>query len=377
MPVRLPHDDVSRAVLADADVARYASDPEAQARLKTYLDELRTTQRYRIYRALQHPLYPIYQKITRVTEHADLARQATAAGQVVYVSNHKSHLDYFIQLLVLEENGIRPPLIAAGINLFGGPLGLLHRHIVGSIPIRRGSKDPVYLATLKAWVAEVLKRRDVLYYAEGGRSYTGELKPPKTGLLQAALQADRAALRVVPVAIAYDLVLEDRIVTRDATRARKRPFASELGEMIRYGVGFKSRAVITFGQPIPLADYDPASRRDLVTLAHRIQGDIGRLYKVLPTALVAAAFRASPTRRELAARVDDLIAGLADQAPNLDVRTGREAVDQGLERLIERGILTMVRQRVRVRDRITLRYYARTIQHLLPSGAARPRRVVR
>lgn len=365
MLARLPHDELSRAVLAHEDVARYTQDAEARVRLQEYLRELHTTQRYRIYRALQHPLYPIYQKITRVTEHPERARLATGDGHVVYVSNHKSHLDYFIQLLVLEENGIRPPLIAAGINLFGGPFGLLHRHIVGSIPIRRGSKDPVYLATLKAYVAEVLKRRDLLYYAEGGRSYTGELKPPKTGLLQAALQADREHLAVVPVAIAYDLVLEDRVITRDAMRPGKRPFVKELGELIRYGVGFKTRAFVSFGHPIPLEEFDPASRRDLVTLAHRIQNEVGLLHKVLPTALVAAAWKTACSESELADRVDVLIARLRDVGANLAVHSGHDAVAQGVPALVDRAILARAEQRIRVRDRISLRYYARTLHHLL------------
>ena len=133
---------------------------------------------------------------------------------------------------MLDDHGIRPPLIAAGINLFGGPLGLLHRHVTGAIPIRRNTKDPVYLVTLQAYVAEVLQRRDLLYYVEGGRSYSGELKAPKTGLLQAALQADRDDLSIVPMAIAYDLVLEDRILARQATKRRQRPFAQELAEMV-------------------------------------------------------------------------------------------------------------------------------------------------
>ena len=37
---------------------------------------------------------------------------------------------------------IRPPVIAAGINLFGGPLGLIHRHVTGAIPIRRNTEGP-------------------------------------------------------------------------------------------------------------------------------------------------------------------------------------------------------------------------------------------
>ena len=370
-------DDITRAVLARDEVARYlralpgATESEARERIEGYLEELQTTQRYRFYRALQHPLYPILRKVRRIAEHIDIAAAATRrGGRVVYVSNHKSHLDYLIELLVLDDHGIRPPLIAAGINLFGGALGLLHRHVTGAIPIRRNSKDPVYLVTLKAYIAELLKRRDLLYYAEGGRSYSGELKAPKTGLLQAALQADRDAVSIVPIAIAYDLVLEERMIAREAVRRRKRPFTQELAEMVRHAVGYRSRAFITFGTPIPLASYDPDARRDLVRLAHRIQDQIGRQYKVLPTALVAAAVRPRMTRTALALAIDDVLAVCAAEGANLAVTTGRQAVDEGLPLLVERGVLVEARQHVRVRDRIVLRYYARTIQHLLH----RPRR---
>lgn len=368
-------DDITAAVLARDDVARYvqahASDAKAaRQQVETYLGELRTTQRYRFYRALQHPLYPILRKVARVPEHIEHVTAAAARGHIVYVSNHKSHLDYLIEPLMLDDHGIRPPLMAAGINLFGGPLGLLHRHVTGAIPIRRNSKDPIYLITLKAYVAELLKRRDILYYAEGGRSYSGEMKSPKTGLLQAALQADRASLSVVPMAVSYDLVLEDRILSREAVRRRARPFTQELAEMIRDAVGYRARAFVTFGPAIPLSEYDPESRRDLVSLVHRIQYDVGRLYKVLPTALVASAMRPQITRAELAARVDDVIAVCAAEHGNLAVKNGRQAVDEGVDALIERGVLVAERQKLRVRDRVVLRYYARTIEHLT-AGKAR------
>ena len=145
----------------------------------------------RFYRALQHPLYPILRKIERKPENLHHVLNATRAHRIVYASNHKSHTDYLVEPLVLDDNGIRPPLIAAGINLFGGPLGLLHRHVTGAIPIRRNTKDPAYLITLKAYVAEILKKHDLFFYPEGGRSYSGELKPAKTGLIHAALTAGR------------------------------------------------------------------------------------------------------------------------------------------------------------------------------------------
>ena len=40
------------------------------------------TQRYSIYRALKHPLYPILRKIERIGEHVDVAKAAARAGRV-------------------------------------------------------------------------------------------------------------------------------------------------------------------------------------------------------------------------------------------------------------------------------------------------------
>jgi glycerol-3-phosphate O-acyltransferase len=373
-------DDITQAVLAREEVARYLraghgqSELQARERIHAYLDELRTTQRYPIYRALKHPLYPILRKIERREEGVRIAQAATRAGRTIYISNHKSHLDYLVEPLVLDDNGVRPPIIAAGINLFGGPLGLIHRHVTGAIPIRRNTKDPAYLVTLKAYVAELLQRHDLLFYIEGGRSYSGELKPPKTGLLHAAMQADRDELLVVPLAIAYDLVLEDHILAHQGAKRRQRPFAREVAEMVRFAVGYQSRAFVTFGDPIALKDHDPESRRDVMALAHHIRDTIGRMYKVLPTALVAAAMRPSIARRDLEARVDALLDTLRASGANLAVSSGEEAVNEAAEGLAARNIIYVERGgRFRVRERTVLRYYARTIQHLLPGTRRAPR----
>jgi len=370
-------DDITQAVLAREDVGRYLrgghgqSEVDARERIHAYLDELRTTQRYPIYRALKHPLYPILRKIDRIDEHVGIAQEATRTGRVIYISNHRSHLDYLVEPLVLDDNGVRPPVIAAGINLFGGPLGLIHRHVTGAIPIRRNTKDPAYLVTLKAYVSELLNRHDLLFYIEGGRSYSGELKAPKTGLLHAALQAQRPDSVIVPVAVAYDLVLEDRILAHQATKRRSRPFAREVAEMVRYAVGYQSRAFVTFGTPIPLSGYDADSRRAVMALAHLTRGTIGKLFKVLPTAIVAAAMRPSIGRRDLEAAADALVDALAAHGANLAVRSGRQAVEEGTDPLVGRNIIYVERGgRFRVRERTVLRYYARGLEHLLGDGRA-------
>jgi len=368
-------DDISQAVLAREEVVKYLnggyggeSGDRARERVHAYLDELRTTQRYGMYRALQHPFYPILRKIERIPEHLPRVASAVRDHRLVYISNHKSHVDYLIEPLLLDDHGIRPPLIAAGINLFGGALGLIQRHVTGAIPIRRNTKDPAYLITLKAYVAEILKKQDLLFYPEGGRSYSGELKTFKTGLIHSALLADCSNLVILPTAIAYDLVLEDRILSRQHVKKQQRPFARELAEMVRHAVGYRSRAFVTFGAPIPVDRRAAESRSEALELTRLVRAKIGELYKVLPTAVFAASMRPSIARRDLESRIDGLLAELRARGANLGVADGREAVEAAAGPLETRGIIVSERGRFRVRERIVLRYYARTIAHLISSS---------
>jgi glycerol-3-phosphate O-acyltransferase len=363
--------DIRQAVLSRDEVARYLrggpglTPDQAHQRISAYLEELSTTQRYSMYRTLKHPLYPILRKIRRHPEHVELAQAATQSNRVVYASNHKSHLDYLVELLVLDDHGIRPPVTAAGINLFNGAVGLVNRHVTGAIPIRRNSRDPAYLTTLRAYVAEVVQRHDLFLYLEGGRSYSGEIKPLKTGLLQAVMLARRPDVVIVPVAIAYDLVLEDQTLARQGVKRRQRQFAAEVAEMVRYAVGFESRAFVTFGQPIPLPTTGLDSKHEVVMLKRHIREAIGKLYKVLPTALLAAALRPSMLHQDLMDRIDQMIDALRLANANLSIETGREAVEQATEPLVSRGVIVVSGDRYRIRDRHLLRYYARTLTHLL------------
>jgi glycerol-3-phosphate O-acyltransferase len=369
-------DEVSQAVLAREEVVKYLrggygerDEVRARERVHAYLGELRTTQRYGMYRALQHPLYPILRKAEKVPEHEHYALAATRDHRVVYASNHKSHLDYLVEPIVLDDAGVRPPLIAAGINLFGGPLGLIHKHITGAIPIRRNTKDPAYLITLKAYVAEILKKHDLFLYPEGGRSYSGELKTAKTGLIHAALTANQPSLVIVPVGIAYDLVLEDHILAKQGVKKLQRPFTRELAEMVRYAVGYRTRVFVTFGPPISTTGCDTQSRSDVLELTRLVRNRMGALYKVLPTAVFSAAMRPSITRRDLETRIDRLLDELNAHQANLGVTSGRQAIDEAGDALETRGIVVRERGRFRVRDRAVLRYYARTIEHLLAAPA--------
>jgi hypothetical protein len=157
-------DDITQAVLAREEIARYlrgrarnrrsSTRASASTPISTSSGPRSATDLPRAEAsALSHPA----EDRARARARAASRRRRHEAGRVLYVSNHKSHLDYLVEPLVLDDNGMRPPVIAAGINLFGGPLGLLHRHVTGAVPIRRNTKDPAYLITLKAYVAELLR----------------------------------------------------------------------------------------------------------------------------------------------------------------------------------------------------------------------------
>jgi hypothetical protein len=135
--------------------------------------------------------------------------------------------------------------------------------------------------------------------------------------------------------------------------------------MVGSAVGYETRSFTTFGAPIPVEGFDHRSRRDVLELAQLVRGRIARLHKVVPTALVAAAMRPSSAPAELRARIADLVEGLAAQQANLDVVDPQAIMERGVAQLVDREVLAVDGGTYRVRDRILLRYYARSITHLI------------
>ena len=318
-----------------------------------YLDELRTTQRYPIYRALQHPLYPILRKIERMPSTLHHVTGRRARPRVVYASNHRATSTIWSSRSSLDDNGVRPPLIAAGINLFGGPLGLIHRHVTGAIPIRRNTKDPAYLDH-----AEGVRRR-------GPPEARPVLLPRGRTQLQRRAEAgeDRAASRgaATPGAPTWSSCRWRSRTTwcsrttssrASGSRSAQRPFARELAEMVRYAVGYRSRAFVTFGAPIPVADCDPHSRRDVLELTRLVREPHRR-------AVQGAAdgdLRGGHAPVDHAARARDRASTASSRSSrradaNLGVTSGRQAVDEAAEPLETRGIVVLERGRFRVRER--------------------------
>ena len=80
--------------------------------------------------------------------------------------------------------------------------------------------------------------------------------------------------------------------------------------------------------------------------------------------------RPSIERRELIARIDSILDTLRAVGANVAVTSGEEAVEAAAEPFEARGIIVIENGRFRVRERNVLRYYARSIQHLLVPATA-------
>ncbi|WP_242395592.1 1-acyl-sn-glycerol-3-phosphate acyltransferase [Anaeromyxobacter oryzisoli] len=260
-------------------------------------------------------------------------KRAAADAPIVLCPSHKSHVDYLVLPWLLYENGMTPPHVAAGINLAFWPFGPLARK-GGAFFIRRKVKgDRVYTAVLRAYVKHLLRDRfPQEFYVEGGRSRTGKLLPPKTGLVSMEVDAwlDGAADDVVfvPIAIDYERLIEASSYARELAGAEKEK-ESLRGLLGAAKVLFRryERMYVQFEEPISLdrvvrerlgarggslpvdaawggeaersstallapgsRDAPAEAKRQLVqALANRIAYGISRAVTITPVGLVAAA----------------------------------------------------------------------------------------
>jgi glycerol-3-phosphate O-acyltransferase len=253
-------------------------------------------------------------------------RRLAAERPLVLTPSHKSHVDYMLLSWAFYEHGLIPPQIAAGINLAFWPFGSIARR-AGAFFIRRTFKgDKIYSATLRAYVKYLLRERFTQeFFPEGGRSRTGKLLFPKTGLLSMEVDAwaDGAADDVlfVPIAVDYERLVEGTSYAHELAGGEKKK--ESFGALLqtprallrRYG-----RIYLQFGTPVSLKelagrqagagapsltlDADERAtdeRRSLVQhLANRVAWGIAEVVTVTPVSVVAAALL-SHVRRGISA----------------------------------------------------------------------------
>lgn len=231
-------------------------------------------------------------------------KELCAAGPVVFVPNHKSHMDYLVISHILYHNGMTVPHIAAGMNLEFWPLGAIFRRC-GAYFIRRAFRgNPIYTAVLETYLKVLIKEGHCQeFFIEGGRSRTGKLLRPKKGMLamlhRAAKEARVKGLSFIPVAITYDRVIEQKSYAKELEgEAKEGESAGRLLGLTKYlrRQGHRYGSIyVRFGEPIPPAD-DVEDAAAIDDVAQRICHEINRRLVVTPAAVAAAALLA-PARR--------------------------------------------------------------------------------
>jgi glycerol-3-phosphate O-acyltransferase len=247
--------------------------------------------------------------------HAGRLELAGQGAQVVYVPCHRSHMDYLLLSYVIYTRGFAVPHIAGGVNL---NLPVLGRYLRkgGAFFLRRSFKgNSIYPVVFMSYLGVMMARGHPLeYFIEGGRSRTGRLLPPKTGMLAMTLRgflAHRARPVVfVPVYFGYERLFEAKTYIGELSGAAKQR-ETVLGLLralpkLRRRFG---RVYVSFAEPIALeSELDahapgwraereprPAWLGTLVdVLAESIQRRVNAAAAISPVALLGLALLATP-----------------------------------------------------------------------------------
>lgn len=191
----------------------------------------------------------------------DRVRKLAEGGhEIVYVPCHRSHMDYLLLSYVLYHEGLAPPHIAAGINLNFWPAGPIFRRL-GAFFIHRSFKgNKLYSTIFREYLSELFTHGySVEYFIEGGRSRTGRLLVPKTGMLtitiQSMLRGSNRPITLVPIYVGYEHVMEVATYTKELRGATKKKegLLQMLGGLRKlHNLG---QSYINFGDPLPLSTW--------------------------------------------------------------------------------------------------------------------------
>ncbi len=397
--------------------ARETDEPEAEswARVRRYLDEIvpqfNVLAYYRFGYSIANALLRLFWKISVESATPGSVTRLRKDAIVIYLINHRSNADYLLVAWALAGRVSISYAVGEWARAF--PLEFLFKRF-GSYFIRRGYREVLYHTVLEQYVVHITQRGVTQgIFPEGGLTRDGRLRPGKVGLLDYLIgvardPAYRERLHIVPVALNYDRVLEDRTLLRELRlrdetarkgAARESRF-SQASEVLRY-VGWNAlrlmtrrfkrygRAAVIVGDPVPLAPWfdaeDALAGGDLFALAReqrlgRVQAlcddmlaRIGAIIPVTPVPLACAAIQSLDsdvmTRAQLEARMSEI----RDVLVELNARELRRDRDIGETFEIAYRMLRMrhvlARQGetyvVLSRGRELVSYYANSISHLL------------
>ena len=196
-----------------------------------------------------------------VVHHGEAIANIAPGKGLVYLPNHRSHIDYLLLSYFINAQGLAPPHIAAGANLNFPIVGPILRR-GGAFFLRRSFKgEPLYAAVFREYLHTMLaKGFPIAYFIEGGRSRSGRTLSPKGGLLgmtvESFMREHPRPLLLVPVYFSYEKLLEGKTLIAELEGQPKR--GESLGELL--GVARHLRrdygsVQMNFGEPLAVDDF--------------------------------------------------------------------------------------------------------------------------
>lgn len=259
----LVHDPLVRQAIAEEAERQNIPLAKAEAQALRYGNEIASDYTYTAIRFLEVVLSWFWNKIYDGVKvnHIEGVQEIAQGNEIIYVPCHRSHIDYLLLSYLLFRNGLTTPHIAAGINLNMPVIGALLRR-GGAFFMRRTFKgNPLYTAVFNEYLHTLFtKGFPVEYFVEGGRSRTGRMLQPKTGMLaitmRSFLRSSRTPIVFVPVYIGYERVLEGRTYLGELRGASKKK--ESIFDIFKVIGALKQRfgqVAVNFGEPIKLADF--------------------------------------------------------------------------------------------------------------------------
>ncbi|MEO1594454.1 MAG: glycerol-3-phosphate 1-O-acyltransferase [Pseudomonadota bacterium] len=219
-------------------------------------------------------------------------RETVRTRPSVLLWTHKTHIDGFAVYSMLFENDFPVPHLLGGVNMAFGGLGYAARRS-GGIFIRRSFQDDLlYKMILRQYLGYLLEKRFPLTWAfEGTRSRVGKLMPPRYGILKYVAEAARASgddnLRIIPVALNYDLIRDVRDYVKEQGGGVKQP------ESLRWFIGYVrglrqplGKIYIDVGEPVILRDIPEDDDLALKKIAFQVGVETNRVTPITVTSLV-------------------------------------------------------------------------------------------
>lgn len=312
----LPVQQAISEEVADKKITR----EKATERALKYADEIAADYSYPVIRIFDLALTWLWTRLYDGVDvhHFEEVRAAAQGHEIVYVPCHRSHIDYLLLSYVILHRGMMTPHIAAGANLNMPVVGSMMRR-AGAFFLRRSFKGNfLYAAVFTEYLHLITaKGYPMEYFIEGGRSRTGRLLAPRTGMLamtmRSYLRDHQRPIVFIPAYIGYEKLMEGKTYVGELSgKAKKKESIWGVISTVRRIKKTFGKVQLSFGEPIyleALLDKEfPAWRETPVpedsktpwlshainTLALKINTNINSTAAVNPVNLLSLVLLATP-----------------------------------------------------------------------------------